>query len=94
MTKTIDYDLTSAYQEIADSTNDTSVTVYNPTSYTVGIVVDERTEATRISEGDAEGIILIPPGDDKFFSGFTGKITAKHMTSNTLTDCKIIVTKS
>ena len=93
MTKTVDFDLTSAYQEVANSTTDTSVTIYNSSSYTLGVVIDDRDESTRITDGDEDGVVLIPPGNDRFFSGFDGAVTAKHMTSLAV-GCKIAVVKS
>lgn len=94
MTKTVNFDLTGDYTEIADSTNDTTVTIYNRSSYTLGVVVDERDEATRITDGDENGIVYLAPGESHFESGFTGAIKVKHMTSLVVDDCHIAVIKS
>lgn len=93
MTKTVNFDLTDDYTEIADSTNDTTVTIYNRSSYTIGVVVDERDEATRIIDEDEDGIVYLAPGKEHFESGFTGTIKAKKMASFG-DDCHITVIKS
>ncbi len=71
---------TNTLQEIANSTTDTVVTVQCKSSSIIGIVVDDRTQADRITAED-DIYYEIGMGEERSFSGFSGAISLKTMTT-------------
>ncbi|OUR62068.1 hypothetical protein A9Q74_06360 [Colwellia sp. 39_35_sub15_T18] len=80
MTQTKKIILTDEYQQIADSATDSIVTVQNQADSAVGVVVDDRELSDRVIAGDTNDY-YIPAGQERTFSGFTGKIHIKAMSA-------------
>lgn len=91
MTQTIKVTLTNTPIDIADSATDSLVTVQNPTSDVIALAVDDRTQAQRTTDND-DIFYLVPSGEERLFSGFAGKISAKTVEDNQTVD--IVVIKS
>jgi hypothetical protein len=72
---------TNTIQEIANSTTDTVVTVQCKSVSRIGIVVDDRTQADRVLAED-DIYYEIGLSEERTFSGFSGSIYLKTMTTN------------
>jgi len=81
MTQTTKVNVTNTLTPIANSDTDTLVTVQSKSSHTIGIVVDDRSQADRITAQD-DIYYEIGQGEERTFSGFTGTISVKTMTDD------------
>ena len=89
MTQTKKIIATNALQEIANSATDTLVTVQCKSTHRIGIVVDDRIQADRVTADD-DIYYEIGLGEERTFSGFTGTISVKTMTTNKRTEVMVM----
>ncbi len=89
MTQTTKVQATNEIQEIANSDTDTLVTVQSKSGHTVGIIVDDRTQADRLTAGD-DICYEIGLGEERTFNGFSGTISVKTMTNGKTADLMVM----
>ncbi len=76
MTKTVTIPLDENYKVIAESTNHNTATIQVRGDNSAEIIVDERTEVQRNTDGD-EGGIIYAPLEITQYSGWAGEIRAR-----------------